>query len=309
MDLPAAAGNTNNSLRLSSVRRPTITECHRHVSAGHVTAMNPTELQLRGVEDRRLSVHATSVFPAWLWSIDGTRISWANPVGARLFGAANAAALARRTFGPADPHRRQVAQLAGKLASSGAIRLERLHGFGAPLGALATCACARLEFADGHPGILMVSAAPAGRAMPLLERLQRLVQDTDMPMRRSPATACSSPPAMPHSRCSDSTVSLKPARRRAHRSAAAGPRRNAGRHRPFGSAAGWKRRGCRPGGAVRPAAAQTGNGCPGNARRVEIGVPRLPSRPMPEYERPALSAKRRLNSRWSTSSPKPTNRT
>ena len=127
-------------------------------------------------------MHATSVFPAWLWSIDGTRIWWANPVGARLFGAANAAALARRTFGPADPHRRQVAQLAGKLASTGAIRLERLRSFGAPLGALATCACARLEFADGHPGILMVATAPAGRAMPLLERLRRLVQGIDLPM-------------------------------------------------------------------------------------------------------------------------------
>ena len=145
-------------------------------------AMNPTELKLRGVEDPRLSVHATSAFPTWLWPIDGTRIAWANPVGASLFGAANAAELARRTFGPADPHRRQVAQLAGKLASGGAIRLERLRSFGAPLGALATCACARLEFADGHPGILIVATEPAGRAMPLVERLQRLVQGIELPM-------------------------------------------------------------------------------------------------------------------------------
>ena len=127
-------------------------------------------------------MHATSAFPAWLWSIDGTRIPWANPVGARLFGAANAAALARKTFGPADPHRRQVAQLAGKLASTGAIRLERLRGFGAALGTLVTCGCARLDFADGHPGILIVAAAPAGRAMPLVERLQRLVQGIDTPI-------------------------------------------------------------------------------------------------------------------------------
>ena len=144
--------------------------------------MNPMEFQLRGAEDPRLSVHATSVFPAWLWSIDGTRIPWANPVGARLFGADNAAALARKTFGPADPHRRQVVQLAGKLASTGAVRLERLHGFGAALGTLATCACARLDFADGHPGILIVATAPAGRAMPLVERLQRLVQGIDTPI-------------------------------------------------------------------------------------------------------------------------------
>ena len=62
---------------------------------------------------------------------------WANPVGARLFGAANAASWRKRIFGPADPHRRQVAQLAGRLPPNGAIRLERLRGFGAALGALA----------------------------------------------------------------------------------------------------------------------------------------------------------------------------
>ena len=144
--------------------------------------MNPAEFQLRGIEDPRLALYATSAFPAWLWSIDGTRIPWANPVGARLFGATNARELARKTFGPADPHRRQVAQLAGKLASSGAIRLERLRGFGAALGTLATCGCARLEFADGHPGVLIVATAPAGRAMPLVERLQRLVQGIDTPI-------------------------------------------------------------------------------------------------------------------------------
>ena len=84
--------------------------------------------------------------PAWLWSVDGTRILWANPVGAGLFGAADAAALAEKIFGPADPHRRQVARLAGRLPPTGAIRLERLRGFGAALGALATCGCAAARF-------------------------------------------------------------------------------------------------------------------------------------------------------------------
>jgi len=37
---------------------------------------------LRGVADPRLAVHATSSLPAWLWSIDGTRVLWANPVAA-----------------------------------------------------------------------------------------------------------------------------------------------------------------------------------------------------------------------------------
>jgi PAS domain S-box-containing protein len=143
--------------------------------------MNNAEFQLRGVGDPRLAVHATSALPAWLWSIDGTRILWANPVGARLFGAANGAALAGKIFSPADSHRRQVAQLAGRLLPSDAMRLERLRGFGAPLGTLVTCGCARLEFADGSHGIL-VTAKTTGRTMPLVERLQRLVEGIDSPI-------------------------------------------------------------------------------------------------------------------------------
>ena len=107
---------------------------------------------------------------------------WANPVGARLFGAANGAALAARTFGPADPHRRQVAQLAGRLPATGAIRLERLRGFGASLGTLVTCGCARLDFADGSHGVLVAAAETVGRAMPLTERLQLLVEGIDTPI-------------------------------------------------------------------------------------------------------------------------------
>jgi PAS domain S-box-containing protein len=144
--------------------------------------MNNAEFQLRGVSDPRLAVHATSANPAWLWSIDGTRILWANPVGARLFNAAHGAALAGKVFGPADLHRRQVARLAGRLPSNGAIRLERLRGFGAALGALVTCGCARLDFADGGHGILIASAEAAGRTTPLVERLQRLVEGIDAPI-------------------------------------------------------------------------------------------------------------------------------
>src|SRR5271165_2348942 len=103
--------------------------------------MNMMEFQLQGVSDPRLAVHATSALPAWLWSTDGSRILWANPVGAQLFGAANSTELAKRPLGPADVHRRQVAQLAGRLPPNGATRLERLRGFGARPGMLSTCAC------------------------------------------------------------------------------------------------------------------------------------------------------------------------
>ena len=144
--------------------------------------MNSAEFQLRGVGDPRLAVHATSALPAWLWSVDGTRILWANPVGAKLFGAADGAALAQKTFGPADARRRQVAQLAGRLPLNGAIRMERLRGFGSALGMLVTCGCARLEFADGSHGVLIAAADPVGRALPLVERLQLLVQGIEQPI-------------------------------------------------------------------------------------------------------------------------------
>ncbi len=144
--------------------------------------MTSSDFQLRGVGDPRLAVHATSPLPAWLWSIDGTRVLWANPVGARLFGAAHGTALADRTFGPADSHRRQVARLARRLAPNGAIRLERLHGFGARLGMLMTCACARLDFADGSSGVLVTAMDPTLRSMPLVERLHRLVEGARVPM-------------------------------------------------------------------------------------------------------------------------------
>jgi PAS domain-containing protein len=144
--------------------------------------MNHSEFQLRGVGDPRLAVHATSALPAWLWSMDGTRIVWANPVGAQLFGAANGVVLAEKLFGPADSHRRQVALLANRLPSNGAVRLERLRGFGAAYGRLVTCGCARLDFADGSHGILIAAAEPVGRPMPLLERLQRLVEGVDSPI-------------------------------------------------------------------------------------------------------------------------------
>ncbi|WP_018318276.1 PAS domain S-box protein [Bradyrhizobium sp. WSM2793] len=144
--------------------------------------MTSSDFQLRGVGDPRLAVHATSPLATWLWSTDGARVLWANPVGAKLFGAANGAALAERAFGPADGHRRQVARLARQLPASGTVRLERLRGFGARLGTLMTCACARLDFADGGHAVLVTAMDPTLRSMPLVERLHRLVEGAKMPM-------------------------------------------------------------------------------------------------------------------------------
>src|SRR5262245_7248272 len=111
--------------------------------------MNNAEFQLQVLGDPRFAVHLTGTLPAWLWSTDGIRVQWANPVGAQLFGADKAATLTEKSFGPADQHRRQVARLAGRLPVDGAARLERLRGFGAQPGMLATCACSRLTFTSG----------------------------------------------------------------------------------------------------------------------------------------------------------------
>jgi len=75
-----------------------------------------------------------------------------------------------------------VAQLAVWLLPDMPPRLERLRGFGAPLGGLVTCICTRLPFASGEDGILIVAAAPMGRAMPLDERLRRIVEAVETPM-------------------------------------------------------------------------------------------------------------------------------
>ena len=173
------AGNTNVLLRLSLLdgRRQVTSE----QKSSAISVMNSREFQLQGVSDPRLTRHATSVLPAWLWSADGTRLLWANPVGAAVFGAANATAVVRKTFGPAEPHRRQVAQLANRLLPNGAVRLERLRGFGAAPGMLMTCACTRLVFADGSRGTLVAAVQPAPLAMSLIERLQRLVEGMETP--------------------------------------------------------------------------------------------------------------------------------
>ena len=72
---------------------------------GDVVAMKDAEFQGLASSDPRLAAYAASRQPAWLWTADGRQILWANPAGARAFGAANAAALAEKTFGPADRHR------------------------------------------------------------------------------------------------------------------------------------------------------------------------------------------------------------
>ncbi|UPJ54525.1 PAS domain S-box protein [Bradyrhizobium sp. 200] len=147
--------------------------------------MTDAEFQWRAHSNPRLAAYAASRLPAWLWTADGKRILWANPAGARMFGAASAAALAEKTFGPADRHRRQIARLAGRLLANGAIRLERLQGFGAAPGMLATCGCSRFDFPDGSHGVLIA----AGNIAQIAPRLAQTQPDDEA----QPAAASSEP--------------------------------------------------------------------------------------------------------------------
>jgi PAS domain S-box-containing protein len=160
---------------------------------GSVIAMNDADIQCLAAHDPRLAACAASRLPAWLWTADGRRILWANPAGARVFGASDAAALAKMTFGPADRHRRQIARLAGRLRAGGAIRLERLQGFGAALGVLATCGCARIDFADGSHGVLIAAgdlSLIAPRRMPSRPRNEMPpAADMPEPVTRQPGAA------------------------------------------------------------------------------------------------------------------------
>jgi signal transduction histidine kinase len=125
----------------------------------------------------KLAAHATSPSPAWLWSTDGSRIIWANAVGAAIFGAADAGECQRRRFGAKDATATQIVRLAATLPTSGQPRLERLRGFGADFGRALTCVCSRTTLADGAPAVLILAGEPAGPPLPLRERVRRLFAD------------------------------------------------------------------------------------------------------------------------------------
>jgi signal transduction histidine kinase len=138
--------------------------------------MRPIETELALLHVPQLAASATSAKPVWLWNSDGSRLIWANAVGAATFGAADVAAAARLEFRTDSAAATQVARLATSLRPVGQERLERLRGFGARFGAL-TCICSRIGLFDGSAAILIAAAEPAGPAIPLAERARRLFAD------------------------------------------------------------------------------------------------------------------------------------
>jgi signal transduction histidine kinase len=141
--------------------------------------MTFVESELALLRDPRLAAPATSPWPAWLWSVDASRILWANAAGAALFGAADTRDCVQRRFDINNPAAAQIVRLAATLPSAGPPRLERLRGFGLGFGRALTCACSRLVLADGKAAVLIAATEPAGPALSLAERVGRLFGDDE----------------------------------------------------------------------------------------------------------------------------------
>ena len=152
--------------------------------------------QAMPMTDQRLAPYATSAQPAWLWSTDGSRILWCNPAGAALLGLGNPHPIAK-PLSPANPHRREVAQLARRIGPGAAQRLERLRGFGARLGQLTTCACSQLTMPNGEKAILLVRLEPFVGATPIVTTAQPLMAN-DAVSRTELAPAAAPSPHAPN---------------------------------------------------------------------------------------------------------------
>ncbi len=124
------------------------------------------------LRDPRLSLHATSAMPVWLWSADGSKVLWANPTAAAILGAASPAEAAGLRVD--ETIAIQVANLAMTMPAGAPARLARLRGLAVGFGRALTCLCSRLQFAEGSSAILVVSIEQAGPRLPLAEQLRRL---------------------------------------------------------------------------------------------------------------------------------------
>src|SRR5581483_2472402 len=144
--------------------------------------MSESASQLGYLRDPRLSAHAISAAPAWLWTTDATRVLWANAVGAAIFGATGPVALAQRRFDPQDAAAVQIARIAETLPQDGPARLERLRGFSNSIfGRALMCMCSRITLADGSPAILVTTRQMVGPSLTLEERVRRLVAGIEAP--------------------------------------------------------------------------------------------------------------------------------
>ncbi|MCW5693885.1 MAG: PAS domain-containing sensor histidine kinase [Pseudolabrys sp.] len=144
--------------------------------------MDRATQQEQWLDDARLAEYALAPAPVWLWSADARAVLWANAGAAAIFNAPTAADLAQQTFDPHHTAAAQIKRLAGTLPPAGIKRLERLRGFGAPLGGVLTCLCSRLKLADNSEAILVTATERAGQEFTLRERARRLIATVDRPV-------------------------------------------------------------------------------------------------------------------------------
>jgi PAS domain S-box-containing protein len=133
------------------------------------------------LRDLRLAPLALGPWPAWAWSLDGTRILFANPTGAAIFGVDTPAALEACGFEGSDVAA-QITRLATTLPEDNASRFERLRGFGAGLERTLTCRCTRTQLSDGTAAILIAATEQAGPELSLAERVAYLLAGTEAPV-------------------------------------------------------------------------------------------------------------------------------
>jgi PAS domain S-box-containing protein len=143
--------------------------------------MSGAEFRSAWLNDPRLTAHALSPTPVWLWSTDATGMLWGNPTAAAIFDAASPGALALLRFEPTHVSAAQIARLSGTLPHGGAPRLERLRGFGASFGGTLVCLCSRIVLPDNSSAILVVSTERAGKDLSMPERAHRLLADFAKP--------------------------------------------------------------------------------------------------------------------------------
>jgi len=143
--------------------------------------MTEPDNQIGWLSDTRLTAHALSASPVWLWSADGSRILWANPVAAAIFEALSPAAVGEMVFAADHPAAQQIARLAETLPQGDAPRLERLRGFGGALGRPLVCLCSHFTLSDNNTAVLVVATETAGTKLTLLLRAYRLLLDFSEP--------------------------------------------------------------------------------------------------------------------------------
>ncbi len=129
------------------------------------------------LRDPIVAARATSELPVWLFDRSGTRLLFANPSGAALFGFTSSGAAAAASFEKTEIGA-QIARSAESLKPDGTPRLERLRGMGIPFGQPVICTCSRVKLGS-TAAVLVVATEPCGPAMTLAERASRLIDGPD----------------------------------------------------------------------------------------------------------------------------------